>query len=125
MMVLKNWQVLLVEDEPDAQEVVSNILEHYGATVLSAYSAEEALEILNDQHPAVALIDLALPQMNGWDLLKIIQSNPGLADIPAIALTAYHSTSVAQAAIEAGFVAFFPKPINAHTFVEDLTKSLA
>ena len=121
----EDWQILFVEDEPDAHDVVTPLLEHHGATVLSAYSAEEALELLKDQHPTVMVIDLALPAMNGWELLKAIRADPRLADIPAVATTAYHSTNVAQEAIAAGFVAFFPKPINARTFVEDLSKSLS
>lgn len=121
---LSQWQVMLVEDEVDAQDVVIPILEHYGACVSTAFTAEEALTLMRAKHPTIAIIDLALPQMNGWELLEALRADPALADIPAVAITAYHSTNVAQEAIAAGFKAFFPKPINARTFAEDLISAI-
>ena len=122
---LQNWNVLLVEDEVDAQDVVTSILNQYNIEVTSAYTAEDALALMQYYRPTLAIIDLALPNMDGWQLLSEMQANPELAQIPAIAMTAYHSTHVAQEAIAAGFVAYFPKPINAHTFVEDLVNVLS
>lgn len=125
MQELANWNVLLVEDEVDAQDVVTSLLHQYDIAVTSAYSGEDALALLESDRPTLAIIDLALPNMDGWTLLAMMQSDPELARIPAIAMTAYHSTHVAQEAIAAGFVAYFPKPINAHTFVEDLVNVLS
>lgn len=125
MQDLAHWSVLLVEDEVDAQEVVTSLLHQYNIEVTSAYSGEDALALLQAGRPTLAIIDLALPNMDGWQLLSMMQSDPELAQIPAIAMTAYHSTHVAQEAIAAGFVAYFPKPINARTFVEDLVNVLS
>jgi CheY-like chemotaxis protein len=94
-------------------------------SVAAAYTAEEALQILRNMQPTVAIIDLALPAMDGWGLLQAMRSDPALSDVPAVAMTAYHSTNVAQEAIAAGFAAYFPKPINARTFVEDLVKAVS
>lgn len=124
MEELANWHVLLVEDEVDAQDVVTSLLHQYQISVTSAYSGEDAITLLQTNHPTVAIIDLALPNMDGWQLLEMMRSDPTLADIPAVAMTAYHSTHVAQEAIAAGFTAYFPKPINARTFVEDLVNVL-
>jgi CheY-like chemotaxis protein len=123
MINLSSWNILVVEDEVDAQEVVRLILQGSGAQVFVASSAEEALEILKE-HPlaTIAVIDLALPNMNGWELLTTMRANPALSGIPAVAVTAYHSSTVAQEAIAAGFAAYFSKPINANTFAEDLAK---
>ncbi len=122
MSDLSNWKVLLVEDEVDAQDVVIPLLEQHRMGVATAFTAEEALQILKTMHPTVAIIDLALPAMDGWELLATMQADPILASVPAVAITAYHSTNVAQEAIAAGFAAYFPKPINARTFVGDLVK---
>ena len=121
MANLSGWRVLLVEDEVDAQDVVVPLLDYHGMKVKTAFSGEEAMEILTHEKPDLVITDLALPNMNGWELLASMRSNPGLADVPAVAITAYHSTNVAQEAIQAGFAAYFPKPISARTFVEDLT----
>lgn len=115
---------MLVEDEPDAQEVVKSLLSVYDIEVTTAFSGEDALEVLAVRQPTLAIIDLALPNMDGWQLLASMRADPALAGIPAIAMTAYHSTHVAQEAVAAGFAAYFPKPINAHTFVDDLVTVL-
>lgn|SRR5574341_385860 len=125
MSDLSTWQVLLVEDEPDAQDVVITLLKQHAMSVATAYTAEEALQLLRNMQPTVAIIDLALPAMDGWGLLQAMRSDPALARVPAVAMTAYHSTNVAQEAIAAGFAAYFPKPINARTFVEDLVKAVS
>lgn len=119
-----SWRVLVVEDEEDAQTVIRSLLQQYSMHVAASFSAEEALEILKTEHPTVAIIDLALPGLDGWQLLARMRANPSTSDIPAVAMTAFHSSSVAQKAISAGFAAFFPKPINARTFVKDLVSVL-
>jgi CheY-like chemotaxis protein len=126
MTNLSSWNVLVVEDEVDAQDVVRMILQGCGAQVFIASSAEEALKILPEHpSPTVAVIDLALPNMNGWELLTALRSSPALSGIPAVAVTAYHSTVVAREAIQAGFAAYFPKPINSQTFAEDLVRAVS
>ena len=117
---LAGWNVLIVEDEHDAHEVLTSVLHHCNAEVESVYTGEEALSRLREYTPTVAIIDLALPGMNGWELFEEMKSTPEYAGIPAVAMTAYHSTSVAQEAINVGFIAYFPKPVNTMTFVEDL-----
>lgn len=124
MQDLSGWNILIVEDEEDAHEVLRPVLQHCNASVRSAYTGEEAIELLHNLHPTVAIIDLALPGMDGWELLRNMRTNPELANVPAVAMTAYHSTSVAQEAIAAGFAAYFPKPVNTQTFVEDLVNSV-
>lgn len=119
-----NWEILLVEDDEDARSVLSSILQNHEVSVTMATTAEEALSQLKTSKPTLVIIDLGLPKMNGWELISAMRSQPALADIPAVAITAYHSNRVAQKAIEAGFVAYFPKPISLKMFVEDLTNIL-
>lgn len=121
IMDISNWKILIVEDDLDVQEVMMTILFPHGASIMTALTGEEGLELLkHNPDTTIALIDLALPHMDGWQLLEAIRADPTLAGIPAVAITAYHSTNVAQEAIEAGFMAYFPKPINSRTFVQDL-----
>lgn len=120
MTDLSKWIVLIVEDEKDAQDVIITLLQQYNMSIATAFTGEEALEKLKGARPTLALIDLALPGIDGWAVLEAMRADPALAGIPACAMTAYHSTVVAQEAIQAGFTAYFPKPISARTFVEDL-----
>ena len=123
---LQDWTVLVVDDEADASEVVRLLLEGCGAEVILAPSAEHALSILTETNQQMTAIvaDLALPNMTGWDLLKALKATPALSQIPAVAVTAYHSTTTAREATQAGFAAYFSKPINSKTFVEDLIKAI-
>lgn len=122
MNLANNWQVLVVEDEFDSIQMVSKILQHYGAEVHVAHDGHECLAILRDMHPTLVIMDLALPEMDGWETLVHIRANPSTADIPVVAITAYHSVSVADDAVRAGFNAYFAKPLDTRSFITELSK---
>jgi CheY-like chemotaxis protein len=113
-------RILLVEDDPNSQVLASTVLEYFGISVDIARSAEEGLVYLEQQRYSAVLIDLALPGMDGWGLLKTIRNNAHTKNLPCIAMTAYHDAMVAHKAIQSGFRAFFPKPIQVETFAQDL-----
>jgi CheY-like chemotaxis protein len=122
---MSNWRMLVVEDDPNGQEVAAMILEFHNILVDVAQTAEEGLRLLEDNEYTAAIIDLSLPGMDGWTMLRTIQSDPRTANLPCFAMTAYHATNVAQQAVSAGFTAYFPKPLQAETFVEDLQHFLS
>ena len=115
-----NWHVLVVEDDPDGQEVVSRILHHHNITVDVAPTGEDALTMLDTTDYSLAVIDLSLPKIDGWRVLETIQTSPRTAQLPCIAVTAFHSADVAVKAIKAGFTAYFSKPIDPTSFVKEL-----
>jgi CheY-like chemotaxis protein len=117
-MVRKDWYILVVEDDPDGQVVVATILEHLNISLDVVNNAEEAESNLfgaGKQYSA-AIVDLALPGKDGWELLTAIQDNPKTANLPCIAVTSYHTSKLREDAIRAGFVAYFAKPIDATAF---------
>jgi CheY-like chemotaxis protein len=117
-----NWSVLVVEDDPDGQAVVSHILEYMNIRIDTASDAEEAAQLLFQQgrrYNAI-IIDLALPGKDGWQLLAEVQKNPDTASIPCLAVTAYHTGKLREEAISAGFTAYFPKPLEATSFAREL-----
>jgi CheY-like chemotaxis protein len=120
---MQHWNILVVEDDPDGQEVVGRILKHHKINHAVVASAEIALQMLEEDHYTCVIIDLHLPGIDGWTLLhKIQETQPSL---PCIAITAFHSAEVAVQAVEAGFEAYFPKPLEATSFVRELTNILA
>ena len=119
---MSEWHVLVVEDDPDGQEVVTRILRHHRITTDVASNAEDALKKLTATHYDLAIIDLALPTMNGWALLQAIKASATQSKLPCVAVTAFHSAEVAVEAIQAGFVAYFPKPLEATSFVRELQR---
>lgn len=119
-MMLQTWHVLVVEDEPDNLELLCALMRHKGIRCVGVKSAEEALEALQAMLPTLILIDLSLPGKNGWELLNILRTSDDYGEIPRIAITAYHTAELAEQAIQAGFDAYFAKPIVANSFVNDL-----
>ncbi len=121
-MTQKNWHILVVEDDPDGQEVVATILEHLNLSIDVASDVAEAEELLfnSDKSYQAAIIDLALPDKNGWELLAEILNHPKTAALPCVAVTAYHTSKLREDAIRAGFTAYFAKPIDATSFARRL-----
>jgi CheY-like chemotaxis protein len=117
-----SWRIVVVEDEYDSAQMVSKILNYHGIEVHVARNGAECLALLNDVVPTIVVTDLAMPDMDGWETLAAIRANPQTSHIPVVAITAYHSVDVAEEAMGAGFDAYFSKPINPRSFVDDLAK---
>jgi CheY-like chemotaxis protein len=117
-MECQDWQILIVEDDPSSMDVVEDALRFYchPAEVRCACNGREALQALSNYHPTFVIMDLAMPEMDGWEALNAIRHNPDTADLPVIAITAYHSSRVADDAQRAGFNAYIPKPIDVFSF---------
>ncbi|MBX3221130.1 MAG: response regulator [Labilithrix sp.] len=109
---LSGVHVLIVEDDPDGNELVCTILERYGARVTSALTAAAALDALDGGRPQILVSDIGLPDMDGMELIKTVRARKDDGAIPAIALTAYASRQDATKAIAAGFDAHVAKPVH-------------
>jgi len=120
----EQWRVLIIEDEADNTEVIREMFEYNAIQSWASTTAEDALTMIPDVQPNLFVVDLALPGMDGWGFLQALRDDPATADIPAVAITAYHSITVARQAIEAGFAAYFPKPIDTTSFVRELSRIL-
>jgi len=121
---MENWKLLVVEDDPDGQEVVNRILKHHHIEHDTVSNAEDAWDMLQQNSYTAAIIDLHLPGQDGWSLFNQIKSTGNLSDIKCIAVTAYHSPETAYQAVEDGFTAYFPKPLEATSFVRELQNVL-
>ncbi len=121
---MSTWRVLVVEDTFDDVQVVSRILQHYGMEVRVTRNGIECLNLLKEFEPTVIVMDLAMPEMDGWETLVAIRSNSATAHIPIVAITAYHSADTAQDASTAGFDLYFPKPVDSRTFVQQIAQGL-
>ena len=125
-MSKNQWHLLVVEDDPDGQDVVATILEHLNISIDVASTAEEAEGFLfgtNTVYNAV-IVDLALPGKDGWELLSGIQQNPNTANLRCIAVTAYHTSKLREQALTHGFHSYFSKPIDATGFARALGEIL-
>ena len=83
-------EVLVVEDDTDLRESLSQALRDHGFGVTPATNGKEALEILHSgAKPSVILLDLMMPELNGWQLRAALKRDPGLAQIPQVVISAY------------------------------------
>lgn len=114
--------ILVVEDDPDGQEMITTMLQHLQYDVDTVDDAEDASRVLFDTRKSydAVIIDLALPGKDGWELLSEIIENPDTSEIPCVAVTAHHTSKLREETIRAGFVAYFPKPIDATTLGRQL-----
>jgi CheY-like chemotaxis protein len=115
--------VLVVEDDPDGQEVVARMLKQVDVETEIAGTAERAWEMLNSKVYAGAIIDLSLPGQDGFQLLDAIRNDRSLKHLRCIAVTAYHTPEMRHEALRFGFDAYFAKPLNRTLFlgsIEDI-----
>jgi CheY-like chemotaxis protein len=113
---LQGTRVLVVDDEPDARELVTVILEQAGAEVVAAPSARAALAAIADWHPTVLVTDIGMPEQDGYALLAELRRRG--VKIPALAVTAYGQVEDRERALRAGFQLHLPKPVEPAVLVD-------
>jgi CheY-like chemotaxis protein len=118
--ILQNWNVVVVDDEPDSLEVAVRILRHYGADVHTATNGKEGIESVRNLRPKLVISDLSMPEMDGWGMLQELKQDRSTLDIPIIALTAHAMVGDRERAIMAGFHNYLTKPLTPATFMKDL-----
>lgn len=111
---LQDVKVLVVEDQPDARELIRLVLQQQGAKIVEAGSAREGLEIIKESTPDILISDIGMPDENGYSFIKKVRSLPKEkgGNIPALALTAYTKEEDKQKAIAAGFQMHMGKPLD-------------
>jgi len=120
---LAGVRVLVVEDEPDARELLSLTLECSGAEVTAVESSEEALNNLQTFKPDVLLSDIGLPIESGYELIRKVRSLPSESrGIPAVALTAFATEKDKLLALSAGFQVHLVKPVEPDVLVETIER---
>lgn len=121
---LRGLRVLIVDDNPDTCELLSAILVQEGAEVSAATSATDALALIEKSAPDILVSDIAMPGTDGYELIRRVRSRSGdgLADVPAVALTAYARPEDRERAIAAGFDGHISKPAQPEEFVRFLAQ---
>jgi len=119
-----NSTILYVEDNIDNRTLVRRILMAEGYNLLEAVNATQALEILDDTQPDLILMDINMPDMDGYSLTAQIKSTPGLEAIPIIALTANVMRGDRERSLEAGCDGYIQKPIDIDMLSEQIERFL-
>jgi PAS domain S-box-containing protein len=117
---LDDVAVLLVEDDDEARELVSRTLGRVGARVEAVASAEQGLDVLRRERPQILVSDIAMPGMDGYELIRRVRDGSVGADtrLPAVAVTGYASAGDREQALAAGYQAHLAKPVDTRILVE-------
>ncbi|MFA6222809.1 MAG: response regulator, partial [Desulfomonilaceae bacterium] len=109
-------KVIVVEDNASNMKFTTDLLEAAHYETIQAFSAEEAIKKAETENPALILMDLSLPGMDGLTATKALKRNPATAHIPVVALTAHAMKNIEERAMEAGCDAYILKPIDTTMF---------
>ena len=122
---LDGVRVLIVDDQPDARQLLARLLEGFGACASTAGSAAEALAALPTVRPHVLISDIAMPHENGFDLIRQVRAlGYSAKELPAVALTAFAQPEDRLRVTTAGFQVHVPKPVDPYDLIA-LIASLA
>jgi CheY-like chemotaxis protein len=110
--------ILIADDFDDTRELLRLLLETEGYTIREARDGREALDEARNDAPALALIDLSMPSLDGWGLLREIRADASTRSIPCVAVTAFAAHQDRQRALDAGFDAYISKPFRAKELIE-------
>ena len=105
--------VLVIEDEADIRSFASRVLELEGYRVLQAENGDEGLRLVRESRIVLVLLDLRLPDCDGWSVLEQLRSEPELSLIPVVVFTASAALSQKGRALAAGAIDYLVKPLSA------------
>ena len=118
-------KILLVEDVEDNRGIIRQVAGRLKLTLLEAADGAEGVRLAREQHPALILMDLSLPVLDGWAATAVLKGDPATAHIPVIALTAHAMEGDEQRAREAGVDGYMTKPISILALKDLLGRMLA
>ena len=117
--------ILYIEDNPGNRMLVRRILEVEGYSVKEAVDGPSGLEVAAQEQPDLILLDINLPEIDGYDLAKRIRGMSHLHNVPILAVTANVMQGDRERALEAGCDGFIPKPIDVDKLPEQVKSALA
>jgi CheY-like chemotaxis protein len=118
----RQWQVLIVEDEPAAQELLSTYLEPSGFQIRTVASVADAIKSARERRPDVVTLDLNLPGYSDWRALEELRSRPEFAGVPVIVVSVEDPD---EAALKRGSALFLQKPVKRELLLETLKNQLS
>ena len=117
--------ILVAEDNDDNRLIATAILRHSGFRVIEALSGAEAVRMAYSEHPDLILMDVGLPDLDGWTATRTIKSDPITRDILIIAFTAHALPGDRVMAREAGCDGYLAKPVELVRLVREVRDTLA
>ena len=117
-------KILIIEDNEQNLYLATFILEKNGYEVVQARDGQEGIELAGQVHPALILLDIQLPVLDGYAVARELRKNPSLASVPLVAVTSYAMVGDRERVLAAGCTGYIEKPINPETFISEITQYL-
>jgi two-component system cell cycle response regulator DivK len=117
-------KILLIEDHEQNRYLATFLLEKHGFAVVSASDGRSGIELARTVKPALILLDIQLPLMDGYTVARELRSEPALRNVPIIAVTSYAMVGDREKSLAAGCNGYLEKPINPDTFVTEIERFL-
>ena len=117
--------ILIIEDNEKNRKLARDVLQIKGYKTIESETAEEGLKLALEKSPALVLMDIQLPGMDGIRALKQLRANPQTKNIPVIAITASAMTNNRQTMLAEGFDGYQSKPISVKNFLGELERVLS
>ncbi len=118
-------KILIAEDNATNRELFRELLEGRGYTVVEACDGSEALRMIEQTQPDMLLLDIGMPILDGFAVVRAIRENPRLAALPVLAVTAYAMQGDRERVLSSGFDGYLSKPINAGFLERELERLLS
>jgi CheY-like chemotaxis protein len=118
-------KILLAEDNAANRYLETFLLEKAGYTVIHAHNGTEALRLALADRPDLVLMDLQMPEMDGYESARRMHAEPQLANTPIVAVTSYAMTRDREKALKLGFAGYIEKPIQPQTFATEISQFLS
>ena len=118
-------KILLVEDNEMNRDMLSRRLQKRGYEVVIAEDGEQGVRLAQSEAPALVLMDMSLPVLDGWEATRLLKADPATRAIPVIALTAHAMAGDRERAMEAGADDFDTKPVELTRLLEKIEALLA
>jgi CheY-like chemotaxis protein len=117
-------RILVAEDNAVNRELLRELLEVRGYTVSEACDGQEALHMIEQSLPELLLLDIGMPVLDGFAVIRKIRENPRLAPLPVVAVTAYAMRGDREKILASGFDGYLSKPLNPSSLTQELDRLL-
>jgi two-component system cell cycle response regulator DivK len=118
-------KVLVAEDNAVNRELLRELLEARGYDVTEVCDGQEALYVLEQARPDILLLDIGMPVLDGFGVIRKIRESPRLATLPVLAVTAYAMQGDQEKIMKSGFNGYLSKPVNARSLAQELERLLS
>jgi CheY-like chemotaxis protein len=117
--------VLVAEDNPTNRELLRELLEIRGYAVVEACNGQEALAMVEQSPPDILLLDIGMPLLDGFAVVRKLRESPRLVSLPVVAVTAYAMQGDREKMMNSGFDGYLSKPVNSSSLAQELDRLLA